>query len=659
MNKLDLAERQVLQNAQDMQQLLDENLLWVRSSQKLSLAALENFREELDLLSKPQPWSEAANIIFSWRAESSVALLVALLAVLIWISSAWIKRGLAAAAYQSQHEQAQSIRPSLTALLLTLIRALPFPILLMAFSLQLANLELDRIIANNLHQLTLTLAPLAFGLLLFKHLCDQNGLARVHFSWSENSIARLTRATRWLLLLALPLGIVSSLAFEVEYFANNQNNLIPKTALLGALITLAYTLWYLFNPRKGVLRSYAMLHPDHSLNRSHYVWFGLLMLYQAALIVLVVLGYNYTAGIFARYLVQTLLLFGLITLMYHLAIRWLRIMRYRLAMQAWQEKQAAKQEAPTSADSDSSGDIAALEEQSIDLGSLNEQTRKLIKLLLALLTTLGLWLIWSSVLPALNILDDVSLWHHMRVVNGEEKLVPVTLVDLFMSIAVIAITVFAAKNLPMLLEALLLQRFSLSSGSRYATTNLVTYSIAGIGIVLAFTSLGLSWSSIQWLVAALGVGIGFGLQEIVANFICGIIILFERPIRVGDVVSVGNVDGIVTKIRIRATTIRNWDRQELLVPNKEFITQQLLNWTLSDQTTRLLVPVGVAYGSDVRLASELMLKAAKQHPRVLDDPKATVFFETFGDNTLNLQMRCFIVTTHPLPDRTHLPGPSE
>jgi potassium efflux system protein len=138
------------------------------------------------------------------------------------------------------------------------------------------------------------------------------------------------------------------------------------------------------------------------------------------------------------------------------------------------------------------------------------------------------------------------------------------------------------------------------------------------------------------------VGIGFGLQEIVANFISGLIILFERPVRVGDVVTVGDTDGVVTKIRIRATTIRNWDRKELLVPNKEFITGRVLNWSLSDHVTRLMVPVGVAYGTDVDRALALMREAAEEHPRVLDDPKPVLSFESFGDNSLTLVLRAFI-----------------
>jgi potassium efflux system protein len=168
--------------------------------------------------------------------------------------------------------------------------------------------------------------------------------------------------------------------------------------------------------------------------------------------------------------------------------------------------------------------------------------------------------------------------------------------------------------------------------------------VAPLALVLLLATLGVQWSQLQWLVAALGVGIGFGLQEIVANFVSGLIILFERPVRVGDIVSVGGTDGVVTRIRIRATTIRNWDRQELLVPNKDLVTGRVLNWSLSDKMTRVVVVAGVAYESDVDAALELMREAAEEHPKVLDDPAPVLSFEGFGDNALTLILRAYLAS---------------
>jgi potassium efflux system protein len=136
--------------------------------------------------------------------------------------------------------------------------------------------------------------------------------------------------------------------------------------------------------------------------------------------------------------------------------------------------------------------------------------------------------------------------------------------------------------------------------------------------------------------------LAFGLQEIFANFVAGLILLFERPIRVGDVVTVDDISGVVSRIRIRATTITNWDRKEYVIPNKEFITGRMLNWTLSDKTNRIVINVGIAYGSDVDVAKELLLKTCTEHPLILDEPPTIVTFEGFGDNSLNLVVRTFL-----------------
>jgi potassium efflux system protein len=149
---------------------------------------------------------------------------------------------------------------------------------------------------------------------------------------------------------------------------------------------------------------------------------------------------------------------------------------------------------------------------------------------------------------------------------------------------------------------------------------------------------------VQWLATALTFGLAFGLQEIFANFVAGIILMFERPMRIGDMITVDDYTGTVTKIRTRATTIVNWDRKEYVIPNKDFITGRLVNWTLTDEVNRLIVNVGVAYGSDVEKAKQILLDICQSHPCVLSDPPTTVTFQEFGDSTLNLVLRTFLPT---------------
>jgi potassium efflux system protein len=155
---------------------------------------------------------------------------------------------------------------------------------------------------------------------------------------------------------------------------------------------------------------------------------------------------------------------------------------------------------------------------------------------------------------------------------------------------------------------------------------------------------------VQWLVAAISVGLGFGLQEIFANFVSGLIILFERPIRVGDVITIADVSGVVSRIRMRATTIVDGDRKELIIPNKDVITGKVLNWTLSDEVNRIQIAIGIAYGSDTQRAAELLLGAAQNHRDVLKDPPPKVTFEAFGESSLRFVLRCFLPN---LDSRSH------
>jgi potassium efflux system protein len=143
-------------------------------------------------------------------------------------------------------------------------------------------------------------------------------------------------------------------------------------------------------------------------------------------------------------------------------------------------------------------------------------------------------------------------------------------------------------------------------------------------------------------IGAMTVGLSFGLKDIFANFVSGIIILFERPIRIGDVVTVGGSSGRVTRIRIRSTTVTDWDRRELIVPNKAFLTEKIINWSLSDQMSRVVIDIGIGYGSDPAEAQELLLQIAKDSPLVLKEPAPSVVFEGFGADSLDFKLRVFV-----------------
>jgi potassium efflux system protein len=411
------------------------------------------------------------------------------------------------------------------------------------------------------------------------------------------------------------------------------------------MIALAVFMSQILNPVKGPPYQFIEKHSGHWLARTRYIWYSLAVGLPLLLAGLSLAGYFYTAIILTDSLINTLwLVLGIIALR-ELIVRWLVLTRRKLALQVAREKQEA--ELVSLEEQEESQSIADLppveiEVSDINLAAVDTQTRQLLSTGLVVSAAIGLWLIWNDVFPALGIFDQITLWQHTTTIDGVEQLQPITLENLALALIIGFLTVVFTRNMPGLLEVILLQRLSLTAGSRYAITSLVRYTLVAVGIIAVFGIMGWKWSQIQWLLAALSVGLGFGLQEIVANFICGIIILFERPIRVGDRITIGDTTGIVSKIRIRATTITNWDKQELLVPNKEFITGRLLNWSLSDQLNRIVIPIGIAYGSDVPGALKLLEEAATENENVLEDPQPVITFEGFGDNSLNLIMRCYL-----------------
>src|SRR5690606_34415174 len=238
--------------------------------------------------------------------------------------------------------------------------------------------------------------------------------------------------------------------------------------------------------------------------------------------------------------------------------------------------------------------------------------------------------------------DNVVLYEFASAGGEAADMVPISLADALGALFIIVVALLLAGNLPGLLEVSVLSRLQLAQGSAYAITMLLSYIIVGVGFVAMLGTLGVSWDKLQWLVAALSVGLGFGLQEIFANFVSGLIILFERPMRIGDTVTVGNLSGTVSRIRIRATTITDFDRKEIIVPNKTFVTSQLINWSLSDTVTRVTITIGVAYGSDLELVRRLLLQAAHENPRVLRDPAPLVVFLNFGASTLDHELRVHV-----------------
>ncbi|WP_319406581.1 mechanosensitive ion channel domain-containing protein [uncultured Desulfosarcina sp.] len=223
---------------------------------------------------------------------------------------------------------------------------------------------------------------------------------------------------------------------------------------------------------------------------------------------------------------------------------------------------------------------------------------------------------------------------------GEQK------ITLGLVVAAILI-LYGAFALSWGLQALLMEnvlsRRQMDTGARLSIVRLVHYALVLVGFLVALSALGFELKNITIIGGALGVGIGFGMQAIVNNFVSGLILLFERPIKVGDVIQLsGGQQGRVTNLGLRATTIQTFDRAEIVVPNGDLISAQVTNWTLGDRSMRLIIPVGVAYGSDVETVMRILMAVATESDQVLKDPQPMVLFLNFGDSSLDFQLRVWI-----------------
>jgi potassium efflux system protein len=283
--------------------------------------------------------------------------------------------------------------------------------------------------------------------------------------------------------------------------------------------------------------------------------------------------------------------------------------------------------------------------------TLLHKFRPFVRVALVLLAFLVLEYVYGISEGLLSALDRVHVLEVGRTKEGE--ILWLTLKDIAAALLILVGTGLFVRYLPSICDAALFPRVRWDAGLRYTFLTLSRYVLIFLGLWWGLSTVHMNWSSIQWIVAAVSVGVGFGLQEIVSNFVSGLILLLERPIRVDDIITVGDQSGVVKRITIRATAIQNADNQTVIIPNKEFIAHKVTNWTLGDTYVRLVLPVGVAYGSNIDLVKRLLTETVSSHPRVLTTPPPVVFLRAFGDHALQWEISCFVPRPQDRPGTTH------
>ena len=689
---------------------IEERILWVRSNVGGLVPHPNDFVGGLRWLTSRSAWEAALNkclaSVLHRPARVTFSLLIVLVLVALRIR---VRRRLLSIADLIRSYRTDRYALTNQAIVLTLLLALPLPLLVWTMGVVLTSpadqLEVARTVGIGLRGVAFSYFALEF----LRQAVREKHIGGPHFRWPASSMAALQTELRWFMLIFLPLELVT-LTFDLQETPAFSDS-VGRLAFILELTAVAVILFRLFRPSGKILSSYFQ-RTNGLLERTYRIWFVPAVGVPITLAGLALLGYYYSALQFQSRLRDSIGLALALLLVNALMLRWLYIARRRLAVEQARQRSQAKAQAadagdPAAASRESTKPL--LDEESVDIPAVDIQTRKLIRSGIAFTTFLGLFFIWAGAFPALRALDNVQLWPTIQILDAEEQsldeagavasggasttgtpngavsttplAVPgsptgtlvsetsspasdesggegshlpdvITLADLILALVIFSLTFVATKNAPGVLEITVLQRLPLDSGARYALATLFRYLIVFFGLSLGFGAIGIGWSKIQWLAAALTFGLAFGLQEIFANFVSGIIILLERPVRVGDIVTVGEVEGRVTKLRMRATTILDWNRRELLVPNKEFITGNVINWTLSDPVTRIVLPVGIAYGSDTRLAHELLLKAARDCSLVLKDPAPMAVFRSFGESSLDFELRVFLADRDLWPEVT-------
>lgn len=620
---LQINQRQLQQLSSQLRRTIDDQLFWVASSRPidkawvLALASqLQNQLAELQLVDQMKVLG--ATVDARWPGPALLAILLALYA---WRRRRW--RGqLRDINADVGHFRHDSSRHTPKALGLTALIVLPMPIILCGIGIVLRIGDPAPLPA--LGAALMKLAVAWFVLHFLYRVLEPKGIAIRHFRWDSELVTRLHHLTRNVAWVLLPLVLV--IALNAATPGHLGGDVIGRLTMLVGMLLLSTLLGRVMWKTEPLYHS-QVLHLGATL---------LLILAPLALAGMSFWGYHYTATQLADRFFITLYLIAGWMVVQGTVTRNLNVAGRRLAYQRALNK---RQAAPARDTQDAEMGVEVPE---MDIRQINQQSLRLARLILTLVFAVLVYLTWADLLSATSYLESVTLWEYNKGTSDNPVMAPISAGDVLVALIIVILTITLARNLPGLLEILVLSRLSLRQGSSYAITTLLSYVIVSVGVVYGLSALGVSWNKLQWLVAALSVGLGFGLQEIFANFVSGLIILFERPIRIGDVVTIGDLSGTVNRIRIRATTITDFDRKEIIVPNKTFVTSHLINWSLSDTVTRVIIKVGVAYGSDLAKTRELLLQAARNNTRVLDDPEPLVLFLAYSESTLDHELRVHV-----------------
>lgn len=644
--ELDTRDRQLIAKSNEYSDFSSEHILWIRSADLPKPADVHQLLMALRWLGNSGSWT-AMWATFRTDLKSTPSFYVISLLVLVVLFGGrrrWFRR-LRETGTDAAKGRSASFQPTAIALLVTALLSVAWPTLIWLLGFRLSRISAGHEFIEATGQALRALAPLTLTLEVAHNISRHKGLAEAHFNWPSAVIQKIRSSVRWLLGLGLPAAFIVLLT---EAQSNEPvKHTLGRLAFVLSQFLLAIIVYQLWSAAPRGVEAWWSRHRGYLQLAGAAVFIALAGLAFA--------GYYYTAVQFEERLFSSVWLILILLLVQASTIRWLLLAYRELAIRRLRERRAA--EVAAASGSTVPSEVVASEPLA-KLSDIDVQTRNILNMVLIAALLVGLLVIWGEILPALKILRRVELWPRPFTILdtfGPAVIAPgtLTLSDGLLAIVIGGLTFACARNIPGLLEVTVLRKLTLDAGERFAVTTVCRYLISLAGIVLVFAQLGIGWSQVQWLVAGMSLGLGFGLQEIFANFVSGLVLLFERPIRIGDIVTVGDITGKVSRIRIRATTITDWDLREIVIPNKEFITGKVMNWTLSDTVSRMTIQISLSTDTDPEVARQLLLQVAQDQPLVLKEPPPHALFDEFGDNSLNFTLRVYMSSRDVYIDLRH------
>lgn len=609
-----------------------ENLFWLKSNQPLGREFIYTFWPSLthefsQFTSKLGSAQYHEDTIHTFIVLGLPAVVIGLLA---FIAGPYIRRlNNKLAGRLDRRDDSVLVTPS--AILLNIFMVIPKAVLWALFGGVVICLCLNTSEAQVLVIGMLLLHIMVF--VFFLEILKPNSLAQRHFCINPDVLRHNRRLLNRVWYALIPILIVANTA-------ETDSSMIYDD-IVGFLLTMLCSvclMFIAFGWIKAQLRS--------TDDMSSLIWLIsiALLVIPGCIVIAVANGYYYTTVKLVNRVAYTCYAVLFYWVIANTVRRAMYVLQSHLRRRSLEMALSEDDETARRKDTERESNLAYFKE-SLGLENLSAKAYKMINGFLICATLAVMYSQWNDLSGALSYLKNIRLWSNVQLIGGKETVVStLTLADVLLAVLILAIMVLLNRNLPMLLERIFLWK---AKGAQLRSTSytvkiITSYAILTIGLISAAGAIGIKWENLQWLVAALSVGLGFGLQEIFANFVSGLIILFERQLRVGDIITLGSLSGKVSRIRIRSTMIISFENKEVMIPNREFITSALINWSLTNTVTMIEFTVGVGYSSDVEKAKRLLRQILGKCHYLAKGMNPLVYVKSLDDSAVTISCEVYV-----------------